>query len=82
MERLVEREQALSSMRRELHRQIDRLYLAAPLGDADIAQLERLERAEREISTSRHRVHREIDALRALVGMPPWRHAMELTDAA
>jgi hypothetical protein len=50
--KLDARERAISQRRRELHVQIDLLYLAAPLQQTDVARLERLETAEREISAA------------------------------
>lgn len=80
--RLDRRERAISRRRRVLHQQIDRLYLAAPLDDVDIARLDRLEAFERETSLERHRLHRAIDELRACMGLAPWRSGEDLDDAA
>jgi hypothetical protein len=76
------RERAISRRRREIHRQIDGLYLAAPVDEGDIVWLERLEAAERQISAQRRRLHAEIDELRARIGLPPWRACQALYAAA
>jgi hypothetical protein len=76
------RERAISRRRRELHEQIDRLYLASPLDEAHVAWLERLEASERQISAQRRRLHGEIDDLRARIGLGPWRAYRELDSAA
>lgn len=75
-------ERAVSRQRRELHEQIDRLYLHAPLDDAETALLDELEELERSISRKRRRLHETIDALRAQIGLPRWRDAHDLDDAA
>jgi hypothetical protein len=67
---LEQEERALSWRRRELHAEIDRLYLAAPLTGDQIALLDRLEGEERMISTRRQTLHREIDGRRAGMGLP------------
>jgi hypothetical protein len=76
------RERAISRRRREIHRQIDALYLVTPLGEVDVAWLQRLEVSEREISAKRRRLHAEIDDLRARLGLPPWRLCQAFDDAA
>ena len=76
------RERAISRRRREIHRQIDSLYLAAPLDEEAVVWLERLEAAERQISAQRRRLHAEIDVFRARIGLPPWRACQALYDAA
>lgn len=80
--KLDARERAISQRRRELHAQIDLIYLAAPLDELEVARLDRLETAEREVSMRRRRLHAEIDEMRASLGMPSWRAYRELDDAA
>ena len=82
MAKLDVRERAISRRRREIHRQIDALYLAVPLDETETAWLQRLEISEREISAQRRRLHAEIDDLRARLGLPPWRSCQALGDAA
>jgi predicted nucleic acid-binding Zn-ribbon protein len=74
-------EQAISRQRRLLHQRIDRLYLSAPLDDAQTALLDELEALEQEISGNRHRLHRRIDELRAQIGLPPSRAEVRLNAA-
>lgn len=79
---LDSKERTVSRRRRELHEQIDRLYLQAPLDDAESTLLDELEELERSISRERRRLHETIDALRAQIGLPRWREANELDNAA
>jgi hypothetical protein len=66
-------ERALSSLRRDLHEQIDRLYLSAPLDDAQITTLDLLENPERDVSARRHALHRRINELRVQAGQETFR---------
>jgi hypothetical protein len=66
-------EQAISRQRRLLHQRIDRLYLDAPLDDAQMVELDEMETLEQQISSERRRLHRRIDELRADMGLPPCR---------
>lgn len=77
---LVER--AISKQRRELHDEIDQLYLSAPLDDARMAQLDALEASEQSVSRERRKLHERIDELRAQIGLPRWREQHDLDDAA
>jgi len=72
------KERAVSRRRRELHEQIDRLYLSAPLDDGQTAQLDQLEALEEAVSRQRRMLHEQIDELRAQIGLPRWREAREL----
>jgi hypothetical protein len=80
--RLDAQEREISAQRRDLHEQIDRIYLSAPLSDDEVERLDELEELERHVSEQRRRVHREIDLQRATIGLPPWRPKHELDDAA
>jgi hypothetical protein len=65
-------ERAISDRRNELHAQIDRVYMTAPLDPAKTALLDRLEGEERSISEQRRQLHAVIDGLRGRVGQPHW----------
>lgn len=80
--RLELEERATSYRRRQLHEQIDEIYLGAPLVAEQVAQLDRLEDLEREVSIERRLLHARIDHLRADIGLPAWRKAHGLDDAA
>jgi predicted transcriptional regulator len=82
LSRLDTEEREISAQRQELHERIDAIYLSAPLSDADASLLDELEELELRTSERRRRLHLKIDELRAQVGLPPWREAEELTDAA
>lgn len=62
-------ERAISAHRRDLHRQIDILYLSAPLDNGQVALLDRLEDQERDVSAQRHDLHKQIGELRVQVGL-------------
>jgi chromosome segregation ATPase len=70
-------EKEISRRRADLQRQIDRIYLSAPLNADDIAWLDKLERQEQAISKERRTLHARIDRLRAQIGLPRWREARE-----
>lgn len=76
------KERAVSRRRRELHEQIDRLYLSAPLDDSKTAQLDQLETLEGAVSRQRRMLHEQIDELRAQIGLPRWREAREFDSVA
>lgn len=82
LDRLGQLECEVSKRRRQLHRQIDDLYLAAPLDDAQMAELDELEETERAVSRQRRKLHETIDELRANIGLPRWRDEHELDNAA
>lgn len=82
LDRLGQLERKVSDRRRQLHRQIDELYLAAPLDDAQMAELDELEETERAVSRQRRKLHETIDELRAKIGLPRWRDEHELDNAA
>jgi hypothetical protein len=69
---LEERERTVSARRRRLH---DRIDYARGTGaaEADPDALARLHADERAVSDERRRLHAEIDALRAELGLPPFR---------
>ena len=71
LERLEGQQRTLSRIRRELHAEIDHLYLAAPLDAAQIERLAELETQERFVSGRRRAMHREIDELRVTLGLQP-----------
>lgn len=74
-------ERAVSQRRRELHEQIDEIYLSAPLGDEEIRLLDELENLERSVSARRRELHVQIDQLRARAGLPRWREAAGIEPA-
>lgn len=82
IDRLTVYERAISDRRNELHDQIDRMYLAAPVDPDQVAELHELEALEREVSTRRAELHRQIDYLRAKIGLPPWRESRGLDSVA
>jgi len=57
-------ERAISAERKNLHRQIDGVYLNAPLDDTKFALLIRLEQQERAVSAERRKLHTAINRLR------------------
>ena len=71
--RLGQLERTVSARRRQVHHDIDRLYLAAPLDDTQMRQLDRLEAIEQAVSGERRQLHETIDDLRAQIGLPRWR---------
>lgn len=71
LEGLEVEERELSDRRADLHRQIDEVYLRAPLNSQDIALLDRLEALERRLSAERRNLHGRIDRLRVAMGRPP-----------
>ncbi len=71
--RLERQELAISQRRQQLHKEIDRLYLSAPLDDEQTLLLDELEQLEQEVSGERRRLHRRIDDVRKSVGLPTWR---------
>jgi hypothetical protein len=75
---LDSKETEISTRRRDLHRQIDGLYLRAPLGPEDIARLDLLENQERDLSAERRLLHARINALRCEIGLLPWSEGHEL----
>ena len=64
-------EREISQRRQGLHRQIDQVYLDAPLGAEGIALLDRLESLEGRVSSDRRLLHVRIDELRAQIGQAP-----------
>jgi len=75
--RLDAQEKDISRRRADLQRQIDRVYLKAPLNAEDIVWLGKLEQQEQAISKDRRTLHASIDRLRAQIGLAPWREARE-----
>lgn len=75
-------ERAVSARRRQLHHDIDQLYLTAPLDKAQMRELDQLEAAEQAVSGERRKLHETIDQLRAQVGLPRWRDEHELDSVA
>jgi hypothetical protein len=66
---VLDREElAISARRRDLHEQIDALYLSAPLDKEQITKLDLLENQARGVSARRHTLHRKINGLRAQAG--------------
>lgn len=82
LDRLGRMERAISARRRQLHHDIDHLYLAAPLDEDQMRELDRLETKEQTVSRQRRRLHDTIDELRAEIGLPRWRDEHELDTAA
>lgn len=82
LDRLGHLERAVSARRRQLHHDIDQLYLAAPLDENQMQELDRLETMEQAVSRQRRRLHDTIDELRAQIGLPRWRDEHELDTAA
>jgi hypothetical protein len=80
--RLERRERAISDRRRELHQQIDMLYLEAPLDASQMAELDQLESLEQTISRQRRRLHQQVDELRRQIGLPRWREQQDLDTAS
>ena len=66
--KLETEEREVSDRRNGLHREIDGIYLRAPLGGADMVLLDRLEGLERRTSSERRVLHTRIDELRMQVG--------------
>jgi predicted nucleic acid-binding Zn-ribbon protein len=75
--RLERQELAVSQRRRQLHKEIDRLYLSAPLTDEQTKLLDELEQLEHDVSSERRRLHRRIDEERKQAGLPTWREQHE-----
>jgi predicted nucleic acid-binding Zn-ribbon protein len=75
--RLDGQEKEISRRRADLQRQIDRVYLKAPLNAEDIAWLDKLEQQEQAVSKDRRDLHARIDRLRAQIGLSPWRESRE-----
>jgi hypothetical protein len=75
---LEARAQSLSLERRDLHAQIDRLYLSTPLDDVSAHLLDRLEEREQAVSSERRGLHGRIDGLRRELGLPRWREAVSI----
>jgi hypothetical protein len=71
--RLGQLERAVSARRRQVHHDIDQLYLAAPLDETQMQELDRLEAVEQAVSGERRKLHETIDDLRAQIGLPRWR---------
>lgn len=71
LDRLGQVERAVSARRRQLHHDIDQLYLAAPHDENQMQELDRLEMIEQAVSRQRRRLHEMIDELRAQIGLPP-----------
>lgn len=82
LDRLGRMERAVSVRRRQLHHDIDQLYLAAPLDEAQMRELDRLEAKEQAVSRRRRELHSTIDELRAEIGLPRWRDEHEFDAAA
>lgn len=84
LERLGQLERAVSARRRQIHHDIDQLYLAAPLDETQMLQLDRLEAVEQAVSGERRKLHETIDEheLRAQIGLPRWRDEHDLDNAA
>ena len=66
-------ERAISALRRDLHDQIDTLYLTAPLDKEQITKLDLLESQARDVSARRRALHRKIDELRVQAGQQAFR---------
>lgn len=71
--RLDRKERLISRRRRDLHDEIDQLYLGAPLDKTQMAKLDELESLEQAVSRERRKLHERIDQLRAQIGLPRWR---------
>ena len=82
LDQLGRLERTISRRRRQLHDEIDELYLAAPLDDAQMAELDELEETEQAVSRERRKLHETIDELRAQIGLPRWRDEHDLDSAA
>jgi hypothetical protein len=82
LDRLGQLERAVSARRRQLHHDIDQLYLEAPLDEALMRELDRLETNEQAVSRQRRKLHDTIDELRAEIRLPRWRDERELDSAA
>ena len=68
---LVQKEQSVSMMRRQLHRRIEFLRGTGLFDPGAPETLAQLEEQERELSARRRRLHVEIDRLRSELGPSP-----------